>query len=280
MAERKVKKMWRVGGVELMSSVLQYDDEADWFPKLQQIQELLSTDNERGFIRPYEPYSINGPALHVHVAIGGNDAGFESPLGFACIKNVLALYGLFEDEIGRWLTMEQRDDEKFAVRIWHGQEGWRSGGKRPAGREGGEPEWYTPQIFTRNIYAAKDIEALRVVISGHRTDKEGRWVTVNLSPARDNKPLTVEFRQHHGTLDAVTIKWWTHFVCHLVRYGYLLAQLGKKIQGDDDLLDTSLGPQKHSFVQNITLENSILDLVGPARRRKSTFRGYGSKVQK
>jgi hypothetical protein len=33
------------------------------------------------------------------------------------------------------------------------------------------------------------------------------WATVGISSARENKPTTLEFRHHNGTVDHNVVKW-------------------------------------------------------------------------
>lgn len=123
-------------------------------PRLQQIHQDLSADNERAF----SPDNAT-IGLHVHVSVKGEEnVNLDSPLGFATLQNVAALYGLFEDEKGRWLTVRRRDDHVWTERIRQGME------KIPLREFFPEAEKndrlrYTPQQFTRLIYDAKNVLA-------------------------------------------------------------------------------------------------------------------------
>lgn len=113
---------------------------------------------------------------------------------------------------------------------------------------------YTPQLFTETLYGAETFFDLASVV-------ETRSVTVNLSYAKYDKPLTIEFRQHHGTVDPTAIKWWTLFLGALLKYAYSLAQSDIQVRDDDEMRDVRLDPQRKSFVENYSRDNSILDIV-------------------
>jgi hypothetical protein len=249
---KAVKRMWRVSGVELVSSVLQYNNKTDWLPKLQQINKDLTTEDHRAFFPEAED-----AGLHVHVAINGNvDTNLDSPLGLACIKNVIALYALFEDKIGKWFPVPRRDN-LMAVRMRHGMEATADAETAPL---------YTPQLFTELLYETNTVKELVTLTTN--SDK-GKYVTVCISEKRRNKPTTLEFRQHHATIDSETIKWWITFVCQLIRFATFLAQMGVQLRDNGSLLDTSLAPDRSSLVENFGKDHSILDLIGfPAAGKK------------
>jgi len=104
----------------------------------------------------------------VHVAIErGPDTDLSSPLGFECQKNVVVLYGLFEDDIGRWLPVKRRDATEFTSRVRHGMEAdllplWdRQGDDGADGADEYDPIRFVPQLFTqknlrRNFYGPAD----------------------------------------------------------------------------------------------------------------------------
>lgn len=235
-------------------------------PRLQQIHQDLSADNERAF----SPDNAT-IGLHVHVSVKGEEnVNLDSPLGFATLQNVAALYGLFEDEKGRWLTVRRRDDHVWTERIRQGME------KIPLREFFPEAEKndrlrYTPQQFTRLIYDAKNVLALKQVLTGE-DDETAAYVTVNISLARDNKPTTIKFRQHHGTIDAVDLKWWVQFLVYLVKYSYFLAQIGFEVRDKGDLQKIPVKDlDQYSFVESSDTESSILDVISYPAEGKAHF---------
>ena len=230
--------------------------------RLQQIHKDLSSPDERAFF----PKNAKS-GLHVHVAInGGSDVDLESPVGFACMQNVTALYGLFEDEIEKWLPVNRRD-AMFTLRIRLGMEKQRLQDFEPTARPH-ELLTFTPQQFTQFIYQAKDANDLRKVTTGTH---DGSYVTVNISPERDNKPTTIEFRHHQGLTDPAAIKWWVTFVVHLVKYSYLLAQLKYQIRDEVDFTSQGSDGGTRSLVEDYASQVSILDVLGFPAGGKAHF---------
>jgi hypothetical protein len=262
---RNIKKMWRVGGVELVSAVFHFNDRASWLPKLEEVQQRLTTLNERAFF-PLRQSNM----LHVHVGIHGDkNFGLDSPLGLSCMKNVIALYALFEDEIGRWFPIARRTGNYWAKRVRLGQEMFDP--------ESNSTSRYTPQAFTETIYVQQNIPDLRAATN--LGDAEGRNITVHISPQGKNKPTTIEFRQHHGTVEASSIRWWSTLVCQLVKFAYFVAQVGIEIRDHDDIRNQALGPQIHGFVEELNKKASILDVVGLSQQGKQYFNSMVAKYQ-
>ena len=89
---------------------------------------------------------------------------------------------------------------------------------------------YAPREFAERIWAASGWEELKTETSGvsageglglmdeeetnaasHELLSARGWTTVGISAARGNKPLTLEFRQHQGTIDAEVTSHWISF---------------------------------------------------------------------
>jgi len=88
---------------------------------------------------------------------------------------------------------------------------------------------YTPQEFADWIYEAPsekhlNFRASDTEIYSERDIEDWKNVTLYASPSTDHKKLTVEFRQHEATVDAIAIKWWIMFCGILLDYAYLLIQ--------------------------------------------------------
>lgn len=256
-----VRQKFYVGAAELVSPVTQID--ADWVPMYEQIHTDLKFDGEKGL------YYNGFGGLHVHFAFQG------AKIDLRTAQNVMALYGLYEREIGMWLHVRRRDlkhpiqESPFCHSIRNGME------KLPGMR-------YTPQDFTDRIYATKSPYELRVEVStGHRgeySDSNDYWVryakralhktvAVHISPYRDNKPLTIEFRQHEATDDPVDIRWWVEFCARLMRLASSHTQMGINIQDDESSSDILVN---RSLVENVT-KTSILDLLHFPQEGKDHF---------
>lgn len=135
---------------------------------------------------------------------------------------------------------------------------------------------YTPQKFTEFIYEAVDLygEDPNSTLVGLDAATAGPWnhnISVKISEARENKPTTIEFRQHHATLDATEIKWWVMFLAYLVKHSYFLAQDGRELRDEGNLQDTTRSPDEYSFVANYENQTSILDVIGFPEEGKQHF---------
>lgn len=222
-------KEFRVVGAELVTSVLNFDDENDWAAKLRQLRRDLNFDgsDDRG--------TWFNDVTHLHVHFGIKDQGIHVEIA----KSVAVLYGLFEAEISSWLPKSQRDNS-WCEPVRKGMDKERLQYVYDVNKSIVDVELlpgkrFTPREFAQRIYATKNFAELKTEISGWSAGewvREGlgvgfaneeaspgvlkgayplklrEWVTVNISMARDNKPTTIEFRQHHGTMDPETIGWW------------------------------------------------------------------------
>jgi len=74
-----------------------------------------------------------------------------------------------------------------------------------------------------HVYDLQSSDELRDFLAGRLTAK---FVKVYISPAREHKRETVEFREHRGTTDAVEIRWWVVFIERVIQYCWRLAESG------------------------------------------------------
>ena len=195
---------------------------------------------------------FNDPT-HLHVHFGFADEVIE----LSAIKNLMALYGLFEEEIERWHPAKMRDDRTWCKRLRVAMEthSW----------DESNTFIYTPQEFTQKIYETDHIRRLKRVISGIPTkEMQSNFVAVNISRKRPNKPTTIEFRQHRGTIDPEEIKWWVQFCGHLMRFSSFLAKMNFQV---NDIMTGG----KTSLVDSIGRQ-SILDIIGFPEEGKQYFR--------
>lgn len=157
---------YRVAGAELVSSVLDYDNEQDWLPKLQQLNTDL-TFNENA---DQGAWFFDLTHLHVHFGIKDEEMSLD------VAKTVCALYGLFENEIGSWLPSTQRESP-WCFRLRQGMEKERLG----YNEENDDVELlpgkrFTPREFTQRMYTARTLQQLKTEVSGWSA---GEWVHPN-----------------------------------------------------------------------------------------------------
>lgn len=220
---------YRVLGAELVSAVLNFDDMQSWYAQLQQLSTDLTFDDNMNQGAWFDSET------HVHVHFGIKD----DTISLEVAKNVCILYGIFETEIESWLPMSQRYSpwcKKLRLGMEHERLTYTDDKKDIQLLPGLR---YTPSQFADMCYAAKNMQELKTKVTGWsvgewvgsiqgygigvigepsmsvgnsatNTGATGglrNWVSVNLSLARDNKPFTIEFRHHHGTMDPETIAW-------------------------------------------------------------------------
>jgi len=199
----------------------------------------------------------------------------DTEMGMLTLRNLLCLYGLYENEIELWLDMRQRDNIVFCKSLR------RSFEDRHFVRDDTVPgverrvfeRRYTPQEFTEQIHATFPEDTVRYLkaeaiglcdIRENMNNNNNH--TVNLSLSRNNKPLTIEFRQHKGTVDSETIYWWVTFLAKLLQYCVLLEQVGVRILDSEGAgVDGDI-----SFVGELT-KRSILDIISFPEEGKSYF---------
>jgi hypothetical protein len=212
---------YRVVGAELVSSVLNFDNEQDWLPKLQQLEKNLTFNetSDRG------AWFYDLTHLHVHFAVK------DKELSLPVATTVCALYGLFENDIQSWLPVTQRESPfRKRLRLGMGKE------RLEYDADGTDVlllpgKRFTPREFTDRLYGATNLQELKTEVSGWSAGEwvhpqstrmspsydikmnaypvfAREWVVVNVSLGRENKPHTLEFRHHHGTMDPEAIRWW------------------------------------------------------------------------
>ncbi|EPE26247.1 hypothetical protein GLAREA_02159 [Glarea lozoyensis ATCC 20868] len=241
------KANYRVSGAELVSSVLDYEEEETWSSMLKQIQQGLASHWSK-FQETRLPQdlseqfaffeSMGTEALHLHISLP--DVPWDSPLGISCVKNIMVLYGLCETEIETWFSSRFRNDQ-WCQRLTGGTEFDKSElvdaryGLYSVTELGSR---FTPKTYTKAIYDCEELWDIKSYVSGQRkpgTYANGlpvvvrdiaHYTAINISPSRPNKPWTLGFRQHHGTIDKKEITWWTTFCVALIRYAFLMARVG------------------------------------------------------
>ena len=277
---RFVQDNFWVVGAELISAVLRFEEVEVWMKKLKQINEDLKWNGVQG------AWFNEQPHLHVHFGIKEFEEKRDEAGMLETVKNLMALYGLFEFEIEKWLPIPLRDEEQYCLSLRRCLETteadlrrfneWDKREKIPGVKfddvftreEGGR---YIPKEFIDKIYKQERIGELKEMLYGIPRKESavsgGRdWVQVNLSLGRENKPVTVEFRQQKGMLDPVTIKWWVLFCGSLLRYAYFLSCQKHRV----------LGP----LIEGLPTTTSILDLISFPEEGKKWLREVAREKHK
>jgi hypothetical protein len=246
----EVQEKYYVSSAELVSKVLAFDATNNWRAYFDQVNsDLRQNETLQAWFNGQE-------GLHVHFGIGGGE------IDLATCQNIIALYGLFESEIEQWLPLRRRDNIDQAKRVRIGMEHLKYNTEAAAEEKGMlfKRQKYTPQGFTEKVYLTRTLNDLKTIASGAipanlaaGSSMAMDTVTANISMARDNKPTTIEFRQHEATIDPDDIYWWALFLGKLVRYAYLLKQVDFKFLDKEPLPVPSL-------VELVT-NKSILDLL-------------------
>lgn len=202
----EVRGFYRCVGAELVSKVMDFDSDRLWFPQLQQLHQDLQFDGAAG-----GAYFGRGH-LQVHFGLRDEDISLE------LAQTLCVLYGLFENQIEKWVKKELRDN-RWCYRLRLGMERLRHQ-LDPIGTSivTFPEKRYTHGEFADLIYATTTLEELRTATSGRCAGEQyspdgtpldiigaRNWTTINISLKRPNKPTTFEFRHHHGTTDPLVI---------------------------------------------------------------------------
>lgn len=202
--EKELDINWYWRGTELVSQTLYTADEGTWLPMLQQIQmELVPNSDGGGFAT-----SVTNSGLHVHIGIVPEKAvasegsapqpSTSQGLTLGLVQNILIMWAAFEHEIDTFHPIRRRgnncDYAKSLCRNYLRH----------------LPYW-DPVNYAKTIYRLQDERDLVTLVFG-RAVLEQKYHKIGISPARLNKELTLEFRQHAGSLDAWEIYWWVKFI--------------------------------------------------------------------
>lgn len=90
-----VKQIYRCVGAELVSSILHWHDIDTWDAMLVQLESDLRWDPDSGH------GVLFAREEHLHVHFGFRDEEWDLDV----VKTVLVLYGIFQEEIERWVNV-------------------------------------------------------------------------------------------------------------------------------------------------------------------------------
>lgn len=246
---------WHWAGVELVSQVLPLAMDEAWRPMFQQVTDQLTpTPSHGGFSN-----RACGAGLHVHVALQW-PAGYTPPrprpapmlrqnehgayfyvdefnrpilledgedisepevvnphvgvLNTPFVKNILILWAIFEDQTEVFHPKHRRSLGDRAS--------YYANSLRPKNIRWNSEIAYN---WSRAIYNSPDEESLLGFIYGPNLLMRKNF-KIGVSPARRNKALTLEFREHRGTVDADEIEVWLKFIEAFVTVTRKLTEMG------------------------------------------------------
>jgi hypothetical protein len=228
---------WQWLGMELVSCVLNTTDIDQWLPMLQQIhQDLAPTAHMHGAFS--NKYTDAG--LHVHVAL--EPPGFDAynptqdigELSLSVVKTVLILWAVYEEQIEAFHPYHRRDNNHqcyYAASL----------------RNRYDPRSdFTPADFASAVYGANSFPELVTQVYG-RNRNAAKHSKIGLNWPRHNKKLTLEFREHRGTIDPEEIFWWVRFIEGFMRVAKVLADM------KFELTDTTVLVREYPLLELINL---------------------------
>lgn len=182
-------------GVEVVSCVLPIRPSNLWSEQLLHVNWSLDMqmDKQAG------AYCNRDTGLHVHFAFA------EGGMPLLTLKNLLACWAVYEDEIAAMHPWHRRNnDYAQSLRV-------------------NFPDPFDPHEFTRVIFRQRTIDDLLYWVQPRAAE---RYSKINVSPPRYNKGMTVEFREHRGTIQTDEITWWVKFCEATIKFAHFRAQAG------------------------------------------------------
>ncbi len=214
----------KIHELEIVSPILRLSEIDSWSRVLRGIEETLVNvplADPQG--TAYDAWAGRGTGLHVHVALGKYEY-----LGLHTLQNLVAIWGCFESQLGR-LQPKRRHQNPYAKSLWVGFSDKSSLGERYE-----EIKGMSCERFCAEVYSAEDIGQLADIVNPWTRELEDihfallapRYSRLNLQGLvrayenldDDSLKLTVEFREHVGTLSAEEIRWWVLLIAACVRF--------------------------------------------------------------
>ncbi|KAI9775334.1 MAG: hypothetical protein M1835_005856 [Candelina submexicana] len=218
---------WEVYPVELVTPILRMEEIGEWMPILRAIEQCLVTNP--GENAEFTGWVNEACGLHVHIA-----QGESQPLSMQTIQHVIAIYGVFENQIGTLHEAHRRDND-FCSSLWSNTKAdtqqdfldqvYKCGTLTDLAR------FITPTLDWKNF--------LQTSIGLHaRNSKINIMNLISVLEDTEGKP-TIEFREKAGTLDMEDARRWTLFLTELVKFAQQLERQGLVfgIEGELDIKD-------------------------------------------
>lgn len=231
---------WEFSGQELISPILKTPDtgsaalDCASFRELDSVLGAMQTPASAPYIYTANPQVSS---LHVHIGLELSELGTPNDMPLKVLQHLAWIVLAFEDT----MTLLHHPER-------HGYYGTKSREQVMSNRRIFSPAWQlkdrtlpnfchtcsltpvfnTKQAFGRIFGEVNSHLELASLLSNLATYYNGWWrttivnfanVAVHPSPSTNSHTpsKTVEFRQHHGTLDVQEIKEWVYFVTSLVR---------------------------------------------------------------
>lgn len=197
--------------IELISPIFRFRCPKTWLLQLRQVQGDLAARAHLG-----ASFCNDSCGLHVHFALETQrphvpwepDAPPAFPLHV--LQNLVVLWAFWEDAIESFHPFHRRSKYcEYAQSLLASARGLEGFGID-------WPEW------AGHVYGLRSSLEIRDFLG----DVSAKYVKVHISPARERKRETVEFREHRGTTDATEIRWWVVFIERVIQYAWRMAQAG------------------------------------------------------
>jgi len=198
---KRVKDSWNFRGIELISPPMKYDHMSDWIPQIVQVDKVLTgiRDSTTGFYTEAALFN-DTTGFHVHMSY----PQMENKANLMVLKYVAIIWAVCENGIGLVHPPHRHHSVTQYARSL---------------RIKFNP--YSHERFAERIYAANSLEALQALIGF-----ESGYSQVKFSNGREDKPLTIEFRQHRGTCNMKEVIYWVKFCAGVVRLAHRYVAVG------------------------------------------------------
>jgi hypothetical protein len=196
--------------IELISPIFSFAHQETWLPAFRQVQADLASRPHLG-----ASFCNESCGLHVHFALESASPHIpwdpSAPPAFPLhvLQNLVILWAYWEANI-----------ESFHPFHRHAYWNIYAGSLRASAPHWKLENW---ERWAAHIYGLGSSDELRWFLGGVHTPK---YVKLYISPAREHKRETVEFREHRGTTDAEEIRWWVVFIERVIQFCWSLAQSG------------------------------------------------------
>ncbi|KAI9712554.1 MAG: hypothetical protein M1812_006863 [Candelaria pacifica] len=236
-------------GVEIVSPILQLSDIANWSQVLLGIEDtLLNIPLSDPLNTEYTAWTPEKTGMHVHIALSQSEH-----LSFGTLQNLIAIWGCFEKQLNRlqpahrplnthckslWLGCpSDASYAKFCRRIYHARDiphlatrvNKSTDKMEDSVADGTEAPRYT-RINLQNLVRAIDIA----------TDSYDDYDQALYDAIFENKAkITIEFREHAGTLKEEDVRWWVLLIASVVRFAERVDKQGLRwgVEGKLDIED-------------------------------------------
>lgn len=211
-------------GIEIVSPVLNTEEIATFTPKMEQLLTSLAYSQTSGVGATINDHC----GFHVHIGKPDN-----SDFSVKTLQYFALTIAIYEQELLRLCTPNRSNDPDLKIT---NRENLMSSYEpvERAGRSGNYTFPYVPVRIIREMLCLSQEEGTtalaNIVDRIVRTmgNSKGKYVNFSYLKRRNDRPPTIEFRQHEGTTDPVAITYWIE-VCHgLVRIAEQFAT-GQKI---------------------------------------------------